>query len=639
MEVDTQEEAAQQRAAEEALYAAEVRREQAENEAQDATNRLRVAQEQLAEWASEKEQDALHLVQLSAAALEQLQNGEGPQERLADLMKLKRRLEESAMEARAFAEQQKADAMKHQKRSIQQAGMGAHEDEEMKRPREESAAEESAPSHDANGEDGVEEPSTAADDVTAPLQGLGSPTNFAERAKYIPMRLDQEQRRLLHLLEAALSVSEYTDKVDILTWRNKSGRIHTQIKDTCAVLCGLVVAQDYKRGQQLVTDRSFADNATFFQTVFEVGRRYKIMNPDKMRSVYGKLLYMLMDSANPEVQELLEFKCVAPLLTVHAFLDARGGTQLLDDPLLDRATAEIQAGDRPRYEVQRDIKAKERAREAIARKYCSSRLSQEDILTAIYSLSDNNSFLLFNRDPIEKFIQYFKACFRPHEGDGPYSLAIQGGRAGARLTHNHERQYHYVLQSLTLWREVSTDMFKLWYLAEQDMLREGNSYRLCDTGQGLNRVQAAPSVSRAMHGILARCQRSIGSWVGSSVVHLGDHNVPNALMFIDKYTQVPRILNPVVMVLDELPKVYRDPELKKYVDATFGSLRDCQMYIITDFCRHAFDGSGADNFFDAGSCIDGRLTSAWNWCSKVEKKPYYPLFKLAGFSGFDGDFK
>ena len=29
-------------------------------------------------------------------------------------------------------------------------------------------------------------------------------------------------------------------------------------------------------------------------------------------------------------------------------------------------------------------------------------------------------------------------------------------------------------------------------------------------------------------------------------------------------------------------------------------------------------GSGADNFFDAGSCIDGRLTSAWNWCSKLE---------------------
>jgi len=31
---------------------------------------------------------------------------------------------------------------------------------------------------------------------------------------------------------------------------------------------------------------------------------------------------------------------------------------------------------------------------------------------------------------------------------------------------------------------------------------------------------------------------------------------------------------------------------------------------LTDFFKYAFNGSGADNFFDAGSCIDGRLTSA-----------------------------
>ncbi len=42
------------------------------------------------------------------------------------------------------------------------------------------------------------------------------------------------------------------------------------------------------------------------------------------------------------------------------------------------------------------------------------------------------------------------------------------------------------------------------------------------------------AVGRAMQAILARCQRRIGGWVGSSVIHLGDHNVPNALMFIDK---------------------------------------------------------------------------------------------------------
>ena len=36
---------------------------------------------------------------------------------------------------------------------------------------------------------------------------------------------------------------------------------------------------------------------------------------------------------------------------------------------------------------------------------------------------------------------------------------------------------------MTLWREMLHDMFKLWYLAEEDLLESDNSYRLCDTGQ------------------------------------------------------------------------------------------------------------------------------------------------------------
>ena len=80
---------------------------------------------------------------------------------------------------------------------------------------------------------------------------------------------------------------------------------------------------------------------------------------------------------------------------------------------------------------------------------------------------------------------------------------------------------------------------------------------------------------------------------------------------------------------------------------------DLYKEVLGDFFRHAFDGSGADNFFDAGSCIDGesdvgflaadqinesvgRLTSAWEWCSKIEKKKYWNIFQLCGFHSFDG---
>ena len=64
-------------------------------------------------------------------------------------------------------------------------------------------------------------------------------------------------------------------------------------------------------------------------------------------------------------------------------------------------------------------------------------------------------------------------------------------------------------------------MFHLWSLAEQDLLAETSPYRLRDTGQGLNRVQAAPKTSRMMHVILNRAQKSVGTWIGSSIIHMG----------------------------------------------------------------------------------------------------------------------
>ena len=76
----------------------------------------------------------------------------------------------------------------------------------------------------------------------------------------------------------------------------------------------------------------------------------------------------------------------------------------------------------------------------------------------------------------------------------------------------------------------------------------------------------------------------------------------------------------------------------RYIDAAYGGVDNATREILQDFFCHAFDGSGGDNFFDAGSCIDGRLTSAWNWCSQLPNKPYYGIFKLTGFLSFDGEF-
>jgi len=463
---------------------------------------------------------------------------------------------------------------------------------------------------------------------------------FIERTKYIPLRLTLPQRKLLRLCEATLNVSEYTDKVDILTWKSKTGRIHEQIRDICAILSGLAVAADYEVGQKMIKDRTFEENSEFFSTVFEIGRRHKILNPECMRTDYGKLVHMLMDSQNPDIQRLLEFKLVKKVTTVYDFLKSADSLGLLKSPDVITATTAIVDKGRTRAEVQQAIKCKESAVKRLVRKFSNDDVSEEDIEWCLYSIGDNSAFLVFNRDPVDQMIGYLTSNFPPDlPADSPRSLAIRSGYKGARLSHPHSQQYQYCLQTLTLWREIQNDMFKLWCLAEEDLLATNNYYSLRDTGQGLNRVQSAPSIGRAMHEIIHRAQRKVGSWIGSSVVHLGDHNVPNALTFIDKYTQVPRILNPIVQVIEAIPRCAEVGHVKDMMEAAHGSVQECQLDILQDFFKHAFDGSGADNFYDAGSCIDGRLTSAWNWCNKLDKKHYYPLFKLAGFSGFDGSFK
>jgi hypothetical protein len=77
------------------------------------------------------------------------------------------------------------------------------------------------------------------------------------------------------------------------------------------------------------------------------------------------------------------------------------------------------------------------------------------------------------------------------------------------------------------------------------------------------------------------------------------------------YFVVPRILGPIVTCLEVLKHICeKDEGMKNMVSLGFGGLDKLRRDILYDLFRSAFDGSGADNFYDAGSCIDGRMTPA-----------------------------
>jgi len=503
-------------------------------------------------------------------------------------------------------------------------------------------------------------PATKKEDV----EPLMDAHNVQNQVKYIPLRLTAEERGLLGILEGALYVSEYTDQVDVYHAGSKARRMALQIQQVCAILAGLVVANNFDVARRPLMERSFADNNYFFRMVFEIGRRYKILNPDKLRGSYGKLIHMLQDSVKGEVVRQLDFSCVGSVKTVWSVVKGNAkALAMLQDPLLTIATKEIYTEGKTRAEVGQESKDKAEALVELKKKYAEKPpdgvappkpagdlaeslrggpkrpeleglLTEERIETIVASISDYFAFLRFNREPVDRMIGFLKHYFNPKDS-GDWSLDISRGRGGSCLSHSHKTQYTFVLQSLLLWREIMGNMFYLWQMTEEDLLDADSTYRLCDTGQGLNRVQHAPRVSRAMHQILHKVQSEVGNWVGLSVVHLGDRDVPNALVFIDKYTQVPRILGPLVRTLDKLPEVYSSsPAIKHYIDSEFKGVEVVRMAIMQDFFRHGFDGSGDDG----GSCVDGRLTSCWNWCSKIEKKAYFPCFLLTGFTGFDGGF-
>ncbi len=70
------------------------------------------------------------------------------------------------------------------------------------------------------------------------------------------------------------------------------------------------------------------------------------MSPEKLRSEYGKLVYLMQDASSPEIQKWLgsdnnPLHLNRSIKSVYLFLEEKGGLELLDDPLIEIATKEV----------------------------------------------------------------------------------------------------------------------------------------------------------------------------------------------------------------------------------------------------------------------------------------------------------
>jgi hypothetical protein len=242
---------------------------------------------------------------------------------------------------------------------------------------------------------------------------------FADRCKFIPMRLTEDERRLLNVLENALEVCEYTDTVDVTyshTGKSKQSRIIASLIDVLSIACGLLMANNLTKGETLLSEKSLNDNVPLFAEIFEIGRRYKIMNPGKMRSTYGKLMWILMDtesysiktqmkvsitlfvlslisisflslslfhfhSLSPHYPLFFQLNFINPIQTVGLFLKSRGGRDLLNDPLLAEATCAVndQLGEKSKRDLKAEALHKKTACSELIKRYTSPELSEVDL--------------------------------------------------------------------------------------------------------------------------------------------------------------------------------------------------------------------------------------------------------------------
>ncbi|KNH05725.1 hypothetical protein XU18_3247 [Perkinsela sp. CCAP 1560/4] len=444
--------------------------------------------------------------------------------------------------------------------------------------------------------------------------------NEIDLLRHVPIRLTKEERIIHRSVVNALEISEYVDNVDIQC-RNKQATIEREVAEFLDSTLSMLLATPFfrQRVRKLLKrtgddgkDTAYTGAIREYATQgFEICRRYKRLNSTFMRSSYGKLMWILMD------MKIMSDNYLTPIWTIDDALAEAGTKELLHDTLFRRATdPSIPAVERSQLVAE------------LQQTYGNTVGGKLDLILS--SVIDSREAIHAKCRPIERVLLWLEEFRHHHSGR---DLSISRGHGGCCFSHSHEQQYTFVRNSLILWITIQKHMNVFWASIEDDLLNPALTYQFVNTGQGYQRLQPCPSTMRVAQMCLAETKKSVNGWIGSDVIHLGDRDVPNPLVFIDKYTQVPLILGELVSIVDDMERqcaLYES--VARIIEQKHGSVQDARREILRDFFRFGFNGSGDDG----GSCIDGRLTSVWNWCSRIQKKSFYPIFLLCGFTGFDG---
>eukprot|EP00966_Prymnesium_polylepis_P209497 4852929-Prymnesium_polylepis.1 len=159
-----------------------------------------------------------------------------------------------------------------------------------------------------------------------------------------------------------------------------------------------------------------------------------------MRSTFGKLIYLLQDTQQPEIRGIVGFSCVQPVLSVRDELEALGRLEMLNDTALPSAAAPLLPGDEPSRKTE--------AMDRLLKTYgggdaeLTARLER-----CLLSIADDEALTEAHVKPVQRMLDLLHGHF-DRSSAGSHSLAISAGRGGARLSHSHATQFAYCEQSL-----------------------------------------------------------------------------------------------------------------------------------------------------------------------------------------------